>query len=117
MTDPSSLRGPPPRGPPPGLASAGYPQSRGPPLGFAPPRGPPPGAPPGRGPPPDVLRDSGRHRSHREESVAGGDDRVDRRPVTCDALRALKDEVLRDRSSAERHAKAAYRCADAIDDL
>ncbi|KAL8019801.1 putative EF-hand domain, phosphatidylinositol-4, 5-bisphosphate phosphodiesterase gamma [Plasmopara halstedii] len=52
MTDPSSLRGPPPRGPPPGLASAGYPQSRGPPLGFAPPRGPPPGAPPGRGPPP-----------------------------------------------------------------
>ncbi|KAL7678894.1 hypothetical protein Plhal304r1_c090g0171411 [Plasmopara halstedii] len=52
----------------------------------------------------DVPRDSGCHRSHREESVAGSDDRDGRRPVTRDALRSLEDEVIRDRSSAERHA-------------
>ncbi|CEG36330.1 uncharacterized protein PHALS_02420 [Plasmopara halstedii] len=65
----------------------------------------------------DVSRDSGRHRSHREKSVVGGDDRVDRRPATRDALRALEDEILRDRSSAEDHAEVAYRCADDLDDL
>ncbi|CEG40226.1 uncharacterized protein PHALS_10438 [Plasmopara halstedii] len=64
-----------------------------------------------------VPRDSGRHRSHREESVACGDDRVDRRSVTRDAVRALAGEILRGRSSAERHAEVAYRCADALDDL
>ncbi|CEG42515.1 uncharacterized protein PHALS_12783 [Plasmopara halstedii] len=51
-----------------------------------------------------------------KESVAGSDDRVDRRPVTFGALRALEDEILRDRSSAERHAEVAYRYADALDD-
>ncbi|CEG39078.1 pogo transposable element with krab domain-like [Plasmopara halstedii] len=65
----------------------------------------------------DVPHDNGRHCSHQESSVAGGDDRVNRRPVTRDDLRALEDEVLRDRSSAERHAKVTYRCADALDDL
>ncbi|CEG37330.1 Reverse transcriptase, RNA-dependent DNA polymerase [Plasmopara halstedii] len=63
----------------------------------------------------DVPRDNGRHHSHREESVAGGD--VDRRPVTRDALRSLEDEVLRDRSSAERHAEVEFRCADALENL
>ncbi|CEG47233.1 uncharacterized protein PHALS_03880 [Plasmopara halstedii] len=38
-------------------------------------------------------------------------------PVTRDALRALQDEVLRDRSSAERHAEVAYRYANALGDL
>ncbi|CEG47184.1 uncharacterized protein PHALS_03833 [Plasmopara halstedii] len=60
----------------------------------------------------DIPRESGRHRSHREESVAGGG-----RPVIRDTLRALEDEVLCDWSSAERHAEVAYRCADALDDL
>ncbi|CEG48642.1 uncharacterized protein PHALS_06454 [Plasmopara halstedii] len=64
-----------------------------------------------------VPRDSGRHLSHRDESVAGGDDRVHRRPVTRDALRAREDKVLRNRSSAERHGEVAYRFSDALDDL
>ncbi|CEG47335.1 uncharacterized protein PHALS_04031, partial [Plasmopara halstedii] len=49
--------------------------------------------------------------------MAGGDDRVDRRPVTRDALRAPENEVLRGRSSTERHAEVAYRCVDTLDDL
>ncbi|CEG36436.1 uncharacterized protein PHALS_02983 [Plasmopara halstedii] len=65
----------------------------------------------------DVPRDDGRHRSHGEESVAGGDERVGRRPVTRDALRALEVDVLRDQSSAERHAEVAYRYADALENL
>ncbi|CEG40931.1 uncharacterized protein PHALS_11106 [Plasmopara halstedii] len=39
------------------------------------------------------------------------------RVVTRDAFRALENEILRDRSSAERHAEVAYRCADALNDL
>ncbi|CEG40614.1 uncharacterized protein PHALS_10800 [Plasmopara halstedii] len=45
--------------------------------------------------------------------MAGGDDRVDR----CRSLQALDDEILRDRSSAERHAEVACRCVEALDDL
>ncbi|KAL7694103.1 hypothetical protein Plhal304r1_c002g0005971 [Plasmopara halstedii] len=52
----------------------------------------------------------------RWRAVAGGDERVDRRPVTGDALQALEDKVLRNWSSAERHAEVAYHCADALDD-
>ncbi|CEG39446.1 uncharacterized protein PHALS_09692 [Plasmopara halstedii] len=50
-------------------------------------------------------------------AVAGGNDWVDRRPVTCGALRVFEDEILRDRSTFERHAEVAYRYADALDDL
>ncbi|CEG40569.1 uncharacterized protein PHALS_10758 [Plasmopara halstedii] len=49
--------------------------------------------------------------------MAGDGDRVDRRPVIRGALRALDDEILRDRSYAERHVEVAYRCADALDHL
>ncbi|CEG49621.1 uncharacterized protein PHALS_07375 [Plasmopara halstedii] len=65
----------------------------------------------------DIPRDSRRHRFHQEKSLAGGDDRVDRRPVTHDALRTLENKVFRNRNIAERHAEVAYRCADALDNL
>ncbi|CEG38061.1 uncharacterized protein PHALS_08157 [Plasmopara halstedii] len=68
----------------------------------------------------EIPRDSGRQRSHREESVVDGDDRADRadrRPVIRDALRALVDEILCDRNSAERHAEEPYQCVDALDAL
>ncbi|CEG38649.1 uncharacterized protein PHALS_08710 [Plasmopara halstedii] len=64
-----------------------------------------------------VPRDSGHHHSRREEAAAGDNDWVERRPVTRDALRALRYEVCRDRDSAERHAGIAYRCAEGQESL
>ncbi|CEG44879.1 uncharacterized protein PHALS_01209 [Plasmopara halstedii] len=47
----------------------------------------------------DVSRDSGRHRSNRDDSVA------------------LEDDNFCDHSSADRHTEVPYSCADTLDDL